>query len=295
MPRVLFHLLAAIAALRPLPPTDAEDQRQTRPIWLHAAGDVCPKAAFWVGRVARKPARLAATGRRAIATEAPDCVLLHISSSEVYGGSFRAGVALDETAVAAPMNVYASTKAAADLALGAVVGEGLCFIRLRPFNDTDPGQSADFVVPGFGRHVARIEAGLQPPVMRTGALDPQRDFLDGRDVCAAYVARLRRADAFAFGTILNIASGVPRRIGDVLDQLLGLSGRRRSSPSRHCCAAATSGWRSAVQGQRRPRWTGSRGLRGPRLCVMSSTTGALGCATRRSLFTERLLRGSPVE
>jgi nucleoside-diphosphate-sugar epimerase len=35
---------------------------------------------------------------------------------------------------------------------------------------------------------------------------------------------LRRADSIASGTILNIASGVPRRIGDVLGQLLQLAG-----------------------------------------------------------------------
>jgi GDP-4-dehydro-6-deoxy-D-mannose reductase len=51
-----------------------------------------------------------------------------------------------------------------------------------------------------------------------------RDFLDVRDVCNAYAACLR-AD-LAPGTILNIASGVPRRIGDVLDALLALAGLR---------------------------------------------------------------------
>ena len=164
----------------------------------------------------------------ALLAEAPECVLLHISSSEVYGASFRRGIALDEAAAAAPMNAYAATKAAADLALGAMVSDGLRVIRLRPFNHTGPGQSPDFVVPAFARQIARIEAGLQPAVVRTGALDPRRDFLDVRDVCSAYVACLRRADDLSPGTILNLASGVPRRIGDVLDDLLNLSGVKAS-------------------------------------------------------------------
>jgi GDP-4-dehydro-6-deoxy-D-mannose reductase len=155
---------------------------------------------------------------------APDCALLYVSSSEIYGRSFRAGIALDETALPAPMNTYAATKAAADLALGAMVAEGLRVIRLRPFNHTGPGQSADFVVPAFARQVARIEAQLQPPTVHVGALDPQRDFLDVRDVCASYVACLERADRIAPGTILNVASGTPRRIGDILRQLLELAG-----------------------------------------------------------------------
>ncbi len=161
---------------------------------------------------------------RTMLREAPECVLLYPSSADCYGMSFRAGRPLDESAPLAPMNTYGATKAAADLALGAMVGEGLRVIRARPFNHTGAGQTPDLVVPAFARQVARISAGLQPPVMRVGALDSMRDFLDVRDVCDAYIACLRRMDTLASGTIFNIASGIPRRIGDVLATLLGLAG-----------------------------------------------------------------------
>jgi GDP-4-dehydro-6-deoxy-D-mannose reductase len=161
---------------------------------------------------------------QAILTHAPECVLMFISSAEIYGWSFRTSQPLDETAAAAPMNIYASTKAAADLTLGALAGDGLRAIRLRPFNHTGPGQADDFVVPAFARQVARIAAGKQPPLLRVGALDPQRDFLDVRDVCDAYVACIQRADSLPPGTIFNIASGVPRKIGDILQQLLDIAG-----------------------------------------------------------------------
>jgi nucleoside-diphosphate-sugar epimerase len=161
---------------------------------------------------------------RALAAANPEAVLLYASSAEVYGRSFAAGVPLDEAAVPAPMNTYAATKAAADLALGAMAAQGLRVIRLRPFNHTGPGQGADFVVPAFARQVARIAAGQQAPRMQVGALDPFRDFLDVRDVCAGYVLALAHADALAPGTILNLASGTPRRIGDILDALLALAG-----------------------------------------------------------------------
>ncbi|MGE0224343.1 MAG: NAD-dependent epimerase/dehydratase family protein, partial [Acetobacteraceae bacterium] len=55
-------------------------------------------------------------------------------------------------------------------------------------------------------------------------LDRWRDFLDVRDVCAAYVAAIGRFDALPAGSALNLASGHPRRVGDVLDELLRLSG-----------------------------------------------------------------------
>jgi GDP-4-dehydro-6-deoxy-D-mannose reductase len=156
--------------------------------------------------------------------QAPECLLLFASTADLYGASFRSGMALDEAALPAPLNTYAATKAAADLALGAMAAEGLRMVRLRAFNHTGPGQSDSYVVPAFARQVARIAAGQQPPVLRVGALDPLRDFLDVRDVCAAYVMCIQRAEALQPGCVLNLASGEPRRIGDILAELLRLGG-----------------------------------------------------------------------
>jgi nucleoside-diphosphate-sugar epimerase len=163
---------------------------------------------------------------RALVIHAPESQLLFASSSEIYGKSFQSGLALDETALLAPMNSYAATKAAADLALGAMANDGLRVVRLRPFNHTGPGQSGAFVVPAFACQVARIEAGRQPPRLTVGNLDSLRDFLDVRDVCGAYISCLRAAAELAPGTIVNIASGTPRRIGDILQQLLQMADLR---------------------------------------------------------------------
>jgi nucleoside-diphosphate-sugar epimerase len=62
--------------------------------------------------------------------------------------------------------------------------------------------------------------------MQVGALDPQRDFLDVRDVCHAYALCLLRAEAIPPGSVLNVASGTPRRVGAVLDGLLDAAGLR---------------------------------------------------------------------
>lgn len=160
---------------------------------------------------------------RAILTFAPGCILLYVSSAEVYGRSFASGELVTEATVLAPMNTYAATKAAADLALGAMVSDGLRVVRVRPFNHTGPGQSADFAVPAFARQIARISTGQQAPTLTVGSLDPLRDFLDVRDVCDAYTACLGKADALPPGCIFNVASGTPRRIGDVLTRLLELA------------------------------------------------------------------------
>jgi GDP-4-dehydro-6-deoxy-D-mannose reductase len=162
---------------------------------------------------------------RAVLAHAPACRFVCVSTSEVYGASFRPGTPLDEGATLAPMNTYAATKAAADLAIGAMVNDGLRAIRVRPFNHTGPGQTAHYVVPAFARQLARIAAGAQAPAMRVGNLQSERDFLDVRDVCAAYIACLLAPEAsLPPGTILNLASGVPRRIGDVLRDLCTIAG-----------------------------------------------------------------------
>ena len=44
------------------------------------------------------------------------------------------------------------------------------------------------------------------------------------EVCAAYAACIERAGDLAPGTILNITSGTPRRIGDILETLMRLAG-----------------------------------------------------------------------
>lgn len=162
-----------------------------------------------------------ATATLAAAPEAP---FVFASSAEVYGLSFQDGRALAEDAPLRPANPYAASKAAADIAVGEMALRGLRAVRVRPFNHTGAGQAEAFVVAAFARQVALIAAGRQEPVMRVGALDRWRDFLDVADVCAGYVAVLRRADALAPGTVFNLASGAPRHVGGILADLIRLGG-----------------------------------------------------------------------
>lgn len=159
----------------------------------------------------------------AVKRHVPSAVLLFASSGQVYGSSARSGEPLNENALLQPTNDYAVTKAAADLALGAQAHGGLHSIRMRAFNHAGPGQSAAFVIPGLAEQIARIEAGAAPPVLKVGNLDAYRDFLDVADVADAYVKALLQASTIAPGTVLNIASGVPRQIRGLLDHLLALS------------------------------------------------------------------------
>jgi GDP-4-dehydro-6-deoxy-D-mannose reductase len=150
------------------------------------------------------------------------CRFVLASSAEIYGLSFQGTAPLDERAMLRPANPYAASKAASDLAIAEMALRGLDAVRLRAFNQTGVGQSATFVVASFARQIARIEAGQQAPVLQVGALDRWRDFLDVRDVCAAYAAALEAGSVM--GGAYNIASGTPRRVGDILDALIARSG-----------------------------------------------------------------------
>jgi GDP-4-dehydro-6-deoxy-D-mannose reductase len=157
----------------------------------------------------------------AVLRHASHCRFVLASSAETYGLSFQRAAPLDEEALLRPANPYAASKAACDLAVGEMALRGLDAVRLRAFNQTGAGQSPSFVVASFARQIARIEAGQQPPVMQVGALDRWRDFLDVRDVCAAYGAALEAGSVS--GSVYNICSGKLRRIGDILDALIARS------------------------------------------------------------------------
>ncbi len=161
---------------------------------------------------------------QAILDHAPEALFVQVCSAEAYGGSFiDAPGPLSEDAPLQPRTVYGATKAASDIMVGQMAQEGLRAVRFRPFNHTGPGQSPDYAISSFARQIARIEAGLQEPVISVGNLDAERDFLDVRDVVAAYGAAIARRREIATGTVLNLATGVPVRIGSILDMLVRAS------------------------------------------------------------------------
>jgi GDP-4-dehydro-6-deoxy-D-mannose reductase len=159
----------------------------------------------------------------AIVRHAPDCRLVFASTGLVYGAAATIEQPFTEDSPLAPESEYAVTKAAADLLVGAMARGGLKSVRLRLFNHTGPGQSELFAVPSFAAQIARIEAGIQAPTVRAGRLDALRDFLDVRDVTAAYVAVIEQSGHLPPNQILNVASGKGHDMGFVLTELISLS------------------------------------------------------------------------
>lgn len=230
----------------------------------------------------------------AILRHVPKCWLIFAGSGLVYGNTAKSGRLLDEAALLAPNSDYSATKAAADLALGALTARGLKSVRLRLFNHTGPGQTEEFVVPSFAAQIARIEAGLQPPVIRVGNLDATRDFLDVRDVTSAYALVIQKSPDLDPGLVLNVASGAPRTIQSILDALLALSSAEitvESDPSR-MRASDTPVYVGSAEAARRilgwaPRHSFSATL-SEVLAYWRHTTGALTVGgARQRLLSDR--------
>jgi GDP-4-dehydro-6-deoxy-D-mannose reductase len=147
--------------------------------------------------------------------------VLVVSSNEVYRQVPSDETPVPETAELWPRNPYAVSKAAQDLSgLQYFLSHHLHVVRVRPSNHIGPRQNERFVAPAFARQVARIEAGLQPPVLRVGNLSARRDFTDVRDVARAYWLALEQGEP---GEAYNVGSGRAIPVQRILDGLLALT------------------------------------------------------------------------
>lgn len=144
-----------------------------------------------------------------------------VSSSEVYGRVPEADLPIGEDRPLAPVNPYAATKAAAEMAgIQAWLGAGLEVVRVRPFNHTGPGQRTDFVVPALAAQIARaVDAGAAE--LTTGNLDARRDLTDVRDVVRAYRGLLVAGEP---GEVYNVCRGEAYSIRHIAERLMAAAG-----------------------------------------------------------------------
>jgi GDP-4-dehydro-6-deoxy-D-mannose reductase len=198
-------LRAAFAAARP----DAV---------VHLAGQAIPSLAQ---HDASGTVRVNVVGTsNVLAAIEPGTHLVYASSADVYGVPDR--VPVDEDATLRPTNVYAASKVAAE-ALVREFGDRPDHptVILRPANTNGPRQHPGLAASGFAKQIAEAEAGLAEPVIRHGRLDAQRDFIDVRDVAAAYAAAIGLAPERT--ETYNVGSGTPVTIERVLHTLVHLA------------------------------------------------------------------------
>jgi len=117
----------------------------------------------------------------------PD-IKFHIpGSGEEYGDIHENELPINEFTVLRPVNPYAVTKVAQDL-IGYVYfrSYGIPVYRTRTFNHEGPRREKVFGISSYAYQIARIEKGLQKPVIRIGDVDDKRNFTHVKDIVKAY-------------------------------------------------------------------------------------------------------------
>jgi GDP-4-dehydro-6-deoxy-D-mannose reductase len=211
------------ADLTDVPATEAV-LRDVRPDWVfHLAGYASPgrsfrePAAAWAGNLSATQGLYEAVNRSGRRPR-----ILHVSSGLVYGDVGPGEqVCIEETPLR-PASPYAASKAAADLlSYQQTRSPGLDVVRVRPFNQIGPGQSADYAAPNFARQIVAVERGQAAHVEARGDLNGRRDLTDVRDMVRAYVRLLEVGKS---GEVYNAGSGRTYRMQEVLDRLVALAG-----------------------------------------------------------------------
>jgi GDP-4-dehydro-6-deoxy-D-mannose reductase len=186
--------------------------------------------------------------------------LLAIGSAEEYGVVAPDALPLGEGAPVNPSSPYALAKSIQNQACRAYATlYDVDVVCTRSFNHTGAGQRDAFVLPSFARQMCEMKAGLRESVLEVGNLDVRRDFLDVRDVCAAYEALLERGER---GETYNVCSGQSHRLHDLverLSELVGVDVEIRVDPQRlrpvdmpelrgdATRIEAVTGWRPTIQ------------------------------------------------
>ena len=148
--------------------------------------------------------------------------VLVVGSAEEYGAVQAEKLPVVETHPLQPANPYAVSKVAQEfVARQYFLSHGIPVVCTRTFHHTGPGRGEVFAESSFARQIAEIEAGRQPAVISVGNLDAVRDYTDVRDVVRAYWLLLDKARA---GEIFNVCSGSGVAIGDILQELVDVSG-----------------------------------------------------------------------
>jgi GDP-4-dehydro-6-deoxy-D-mannose reductase len=159
-----------------------------------------------------------------------DPVVVVVGSSEQYGRHDRDEMPLDERAEQRPLTLYASSKAAQEMAaLQAFRGEGLQVVCTRSFNHSGAGQAPSFVLPGLVTRALAV--ARDGGALTLGNGDTVRDFLHVDDVVNAY---LSLADRGTPGEVYNVCSGEGvsiRTLAESVLQRIGVPADISSDPA----------------------------------------------------------------
>ncbi|WP_152395472.1 GDP-mannose 4,6-dehydratase [Paenibacillus guangzhouensis] len=149
--------------------------------------------------------------------------VIHVcASSEVFGRVPKEKLPIDEECSFHPASPYAISKIGTDL-IGRYHAEayGQKVMTTRMFTHTGPRRGDVFAESTFAKQIAMIEAGMIPPIVKTGNLDSLRTWADVRDAVRAYYM-LVTVNPIA-GEYYNIGGTYTCSVRDMLNTLVSMS------------------------------------------------------------------------
>ncbi len=178
--------------------------------------------------------------------------VVQTSTSEVYGTARR--VPIDETHPLQPQSPYSASKIGADmLALSFHHAFGLPVSVMRPFNTYGPRQSSRAVIPAI---LGQLLAGAEE--VKLGATTPTRHFNFVTDTVRGFLA-VATSD-MTVGQVVNIGSGREISVGDLVELLIQISGRKATlvTDQERLRPGASEVERLLCDNTRAREWTGWR-------------------------------------
>jgi len=155
----------------------------------------------------------------------PRARILLQSGAEVYGrgpAGRGAEIPRKEDDPLLPLSTTGAALACMEIvARQYVLAHGLQIIAARTFNMVGPGLSRQFLAGELAWQLARIRVERGEPVLYTGDLEVERDYIDVRDVARAYLLLL---DGGMPGEAYNVCSGKSLPARHLADELVHIAG-----------------------------------------------------------------------
>ena len=140
---------------------------------------------------------------------------------EEFGDILPGKLPITEDTPIAPVNPYAASKVAQDaVCMSYAASYHIPIIRTRAFNHEGPRRDISGALASFAYQIARIEHGLQEPIIRVGNLEAKRNFTHIKDMVRAYHLAMQKCIP---NELYLIGSDNIYTIKECLEKLISLS------------------------------------------------------------------------
>ncbi len=147
--------------------------------------------------------------------------VLTSATPEEFGDVPIGLIPINEETRIMPINPYAASKAAQDMiCITYHASYHFDIVRTRAFNHEGPRRNIHGAIASFAYQIARIEKGIQTPIIKVGNLEATRNFTDIRDTVRAYYLAMEKGEA---GELYLIGTDQIYTMKQVLEMLISLS------------------------------------------------------------------------